>query len=345
MKTIRCLLLIIELSMLAIIGCGGKKNEAPIQKVAVEIAAIVRGDLMVTRTYSGTLEGARQSKIYASIPERVVELPVSEGQFVKKGQAIIMLDKLGVTSRYNQAFAYYQHSKDNYEKMERLYRQQAISEMDYKSAGTAYEVAEADFNAAREAVELSSPIDGIVTDITVNLGQQVPLGVAIATVASTGKMRMTIFLGAAEVNMLAIGKEGKVTIDSNEPVTAVITELASSADPETRLFRVELQMDNPDGILKPGMFARAQIVVADLKQVLVVDNSALFSEEGIAKVYVVQNDTAFARSIEIGPSDGLKTQVISGLEQGLQVVTAGKSALRDRTPVNIAGREKKDVSS
>jgi RND family efflux transporter MFP subunit len=341
MKTIKYLSLISLVVVFLIAGCGEKKkNQNVVQKIAVEIAPVERGDITVVKTYSGTLEGARQSKLYASIPERVVELPVSEGQFVKKGDPIIKLDRLGVNSRYNQAFAYYQNSKDNYEKMRRLYDQQAVSEMDYKSAKTAYEVAEADFNAARGAVELSSPIDGIVTDITVNLGQQAPLGVPIATVASTGKMRVTIYVGASEINTLKVGQEAKVTIDSNDPIIASITERASSADPETRLFRVELEMDNSNGVLKPGMFARAQIVVNNLTQVLNVNNNALFSEEGIAKVYIVKNDTAYARSVEIGLGDGHKTQVISGLDQGQQVIVTGKDVVRDKTPVTISGQEK-----
>jgi len=212
--------------------------------------------------------------------------------------------------------------------------------MDFKGARTAFEVAEADFIAAKGAVELSSPIDGVVTDISVNLGQQAPMGVPIATVAATQKMRMTIYVVAAEINLLKVGQEAKVRIDSGDSLTARITELASSADPETRLFRVELEIDNSSGALKPGMFARAQIVVADLRQTLVVDNSAVFFDEGIPKVYIVQGDTAYARSIELGPGDGRRTQVLSGLEQGQAVVVVGKNNLRDRTPVTVSGQEK-----
>jgi RND family efflux transporter MFP subunit len=341
MNMIKYFSMAIAIAAVMISGCGKKTEKlADIQKVAVQTVPAERADLLVVRSYSGTLEGAKQSKIYAMIPERVVELPVSEGQYVKKGDPIIKLDKAGVNSRYNQAFAAYKHSKDNFEKMDRLYQQQAISEMDFKGAKTAFEVAEADFIAARGTVELSSPIDGVVTDISVNLGQQAPMGVAIATVATTQKMRMTIFVVASEINLLKTGQEAKVTIESGDPITATITELSSSADPETRLFRVELEMENSKGILKPGMFARAQIVVADLRQVLAVDNNAVFFDEGITKVYIVQNDTAFARSIEIGPGDGRKTQVLSGLEPGQPVVVTGKSNLRDRTPVTITGQEK-----
>ncbi len=333
------------LSVAFIAGCGSdEKKNAYIQKVFVEVDRVDYGDITVTKTYSGTLEGAEQSIIYASIPERVVEIPISEGQYVKKGQPVIKLDKSGPASQYNQAFAVYQNARDNYEKMQKLYDQKAISELSYKGAKTSYEVARANFNAAKATVELSSPINGIVTDIAVNLGQQAPLGAPIATVANTDKMRLTLFVGLKEVNKLTGSKLAEVFIDSNEPIPAMIVESSRSADPETRLFRIELEMNNPGDLLKPGMYARARVVVDDLSNVLTISNSAIFSEEGITKTYFVKNDTAFVRTIEIGATDGERSEIISGIKAGQQVVTVGKSSLRDATPVIISEKDAENVS-
>jgi len=328
------------MSLIIIGSCGGDKQEsATVQKVAVEVALVQRGDLSIEKTYSGTLEGAKQSIIYAVIPERVMSIPVTEGSYVEKGQPIILLDKNGVASKYNQANAIYQNTKDNYEKMSRLYEQKAISEMNYKSARMAYEVAKADFEAAQATVELSAPIDGIVTEIAVNLGEQVPLGMPIATVANTNKMRLTVYVGNREIEKLKVGSQARVFIDSNEPILAAIVETSKSADPGTRLFRVELEMANAQGNLKPGMYAKAIIVIDKLTNVLTVDNRAIYSEEGISKAYIVQNDTAYARSIEIGPTDGERTQVLSGLSEGQKTVIVGKSSLRDDIPVILCGRK------
>jgi len=327
-------------------SCGENKQEsAAVQKVAVEVASVQRGDLSIVKTYSGTLEGAKQSIIYAVIPERVMSIPVAEGSYVKKGQPIIMLDKNGVASKYNQAYAVYQNALDNYEKMSRLYEQKAIAEMNYKTAKMAYEIARADFEAAQATVELSAPIDGIVTEIAVNLGEQVPLGVPIATVANTNRMRLTVYAGDKEIEKLKVGDKANIYIDSNEPISAAIVETSISADPETRLFRVELEIANPQGYLKPGMYAKAVIVIDKLTDVLTVDNRAIYSEEGISKAYIVQNDTAYARSIEIGPTDGRQTQVLNGLSEGQKTVVVGKSNLRDNVPVMLSGRkDSTDVS-
>lgn len=330
--------------LLLFTGCGSDKQKVnSVQKVAVEVDIIKTGDITVIKTFSGTLEGAEQSKIYASIPENVVDIPVSEGSYVKKGSPIIILDKNGATSQYNQAYAVYRNAKDNYEKMRNLYEQKAISEMNFKSVRTAYEVAKANFNAAKATVELSSPIDGIVTEIAVNLGQQAPLGMPIATVAKTKKMRLTIFAGLREIAKLTVGQPAKILFDSSDSISAVVAEISQSADPQTRLFRVELEMDNQNGKLKPGMYAKALVVVNNFKDVLTISNRAVFSEDGISKVYLIRNDTAYVKTIAIGASDGRRTQLLSDLPIGQQVVVVGKSALRDATPVLISNKDDENV--
>jgi membrane fusion protein (multidrug efflux system) len=325
---------------LIVIACSSReKQSSPVQKVAVEVDPVRPADIVITKTFSGTIEGARQSKIFATIPERVISIPVAEGDYVTKGQPIIILNKSGVASQYNQAQAVYLNAKDNYEKMENLYQQKAISEVSYKGAKTAYEVAEANFNAAKAAVELSVPIDGIVTDIAVNVGDQAPLGTAIATVANIEKMRLTIFVGLSEVTKIRIGELADVYVDAANPIKAKIIEVSKSADPDTRLFRIELEMANSQGALKPGMYAKALIVLDKLANVMTVDNRAIYSDEGISKVYIVQNDMAYDRSIEIGPTDGERTQVLNGLSEGQKTVVVGKSSLRDAIPVILSGRK------
>lgn len=333
-------ILISGLGLFLIAGCGStEKQTIAIQKVAVEVEPVQKGNITIMKTFTGTLAGAKQSKIYAVIPERVIGLPVSEGNYVESGKPIIILDKGGSASRYNQAQAVFFNARDNYEKMQNLYDQKAISEMAFKNAKTAYEVAEADFNAAKASVELSVTISGIVTDISVNIGDQAPLGIPIATVANIEKMRLTVFIGNSEVVKLKIGRKARVYLDSQNPIDAKIIEISSSADPDTRLFRVELEMDNPDGRLKPGMFAKAEILVEDLTDVLYINNSSIFTEDGIPKAYFIQNDTAYVKSIEIGATDGNNTEVISGLQLGQPVVTVGKSNLRDGVPVILANEK------
>jgi RND family efflux transporter MFP subunit len=324
---------------LMLASCGGKKKELAIEEkpVPVTVAPASISNITVFKIYTGTLEGWRQAKIYASIPEAVVEIPADEGDEVSAGQAIIILDRQGRASQFRQAEAVYQDAKDNFEKMSRLFEQGAISEQMYNNLKTNLDVARANYEAARQQVELTSPISGVLTDVAVNIGQSAPLGAALATVAQVDKMRLTIFVDTRSTSYLRVGQEAQITVEAldNARVEGEITDIARSADPETRLIRVELQIGNSRRRLKPGMFARAEIVVAELNKVLVVPREAVFSAEGIMKVYVVEGDRAKERSIEIGESNLELVQVISGLSENDRVIVLGRNQVSDGSLVKI----------
>lgn len=325
------------LGMLIVAGCGQTEEKVnSVHKIAVEVEPISRGDITIYKAYSGTLEGARQSKVWASISERVIDLPKSEGSYVKAGEPIIVLDKDGAASKYNQARAVYLNSEDNFNKMKNLYELRAISEMDFKAAKTSYEVAQADFQAAKASVELSVPINGIINEIAVNVGDLAPMGMPLATVSNTEKMRLTIHVVVDVMDKLKVGQIAEVSTNSLEPIDAVIAEISRSADPETRLFRIELEMDNHDGLLRPGMYAKARVVVEKRFDVLTINKKAVFSEEGIPKAYYIENDIAYIKTLETGASDGEVIEVLSGLAEGQNVVIVGKSSLRDKAPVMLS---------
>ena len=118
-----------------IVSCGSNKKDSVIAEkpIAVTVAPATTQNIAISKTYTGTLEGSKQAKIYSSIPEAVVELPVHEGSVVQEGQPVIMLDKNGPTSRYKQSEAMYLDAKDNYDKMGELFKQGATELLDLAS--------------------------------------------------------------------------------------------------------------------------------------------------------------------------------------------------------------------
>lgn len=331
---------VLSILALAAVSCGGKKKEMAIEEkpVPVTVAPALISDILISKTYTGTLEGWRQARIYASIPEAVVELPVAEGNNVQAGQPVIVLDKEGRASQLRQGEAIYKDAMDNFQKMSRLYEQGAISEQTYNNLKTGLDVAKANYEAARQQVELTSPISGILTDLTVNIGQYVPLGVPLATIAQVDKMRMTIYVDGRSASFLKNGQPAQITAETlkHTPFEGRVTEVARSADPDTRLYRVELQIENSDHRLTPGMFARANITVEELENILTIPRDAVFTVEGIAKVYTLNGDRAKEQSIELGAANRDRFQVLSGLVQGENVIVLGRSQVEDGTLVKIA---------
>lgn len=335
-------LFLIIMMILVASSCGNKKAgdvEVVGKAIPITVSVAEPGDLAIVKTYSGTLEGAKQAEIVASIHEAVVELPVSEGDRVSAGQVVVMLDKNGLASQYNQANALYLEAKDNYQKMTKLLEQGAISEQTFISARTGFEVAQANFRAASRQVELTSPISGILTELSVNVGEYAPVGVPIATVAQTDKIRLTIFVDSQSSSFIKKGQKASIMVESSansdRDFAGLVTEVSRSADPQTRLFRVEISIDNEGGELAPGMFARAEIVISQLESVLVVPKEAVFSVEGVYKVYRIEGDRAREQSINIGESTFKSVQIMSGLSEGDTVAVIGRNLIENGSLVKI----------
>jgi RND family efflux transporter MFP subunit len=326
---------------LAIASCGGNKQETAVEEkaISVTVAPAAPTDITVSKTYTGTLEGWQQARIYASIPEAVVELPVREGSEVQAGQAVIVLDREGPASQLQQAKAVFQDAEDKFNKMSRLYEQGAISEQAYNSLKTGLDVAHANYEAARQQVELTSPISGVLTDLSVNIGQFVPIGVPLATVAKINEMRLTIYVDGRSASFLKAGQKAQISVQSvggaETNFEGIVREVARSADPETRLFRVEIQIDNRENRLSPGMFARATIVIEKLDKVLAVPKESVFFTEGIPKVYTIKENRAEERSIEVGQSTLDLFQVIAGLAEGDNVIVLGRNQVESGSLVKV----------
>jgi RND family efflux transporter MFP subunit len=340
MKGLRITVLV--LMALTLISCGKKKQAAVVAQkpIPVNVAEVTKATLQINRVYTGTLEGWKQAGIYASIPEAVVELPVKAGATVNAGQTVIVLDREGRASQFRQVKAVYDEAKDNFEKMSRLYDQGAISQQIYNNTKTGYDVARANYESARRQVELTSPISGVLTDLSVNLGQYAPLGMPLATVAQTDKLRLTLFVDDRSVAALKLGQSARISTaaaqEGEVDIEGQIVEISRSADPETKLFRVEVQIENAAKAYSPGTFARATVTVRQLDDVLTVPREAVFFLEGIPKVYTV-DDSSRAREhgVVIGEGTVEKYQIISGLSAGDKVITLGRSQVENGSLVKI----------
>jgi RND family efflux transporter MFP subunit len=328
-------------SIVLVTSCSKNKKQATVEEkpIAVTTAEVQSKNLAIKIDYTGTLEGLKEAKIYSSIPEAVVDLPISQGSVVEAGQAIILLDKNGPTSRFRQSEAAYLEAKDNYEKMGKLFEQGAISQQTYNGIRTAFEIAEANYKSARQQVELTSPIAGVLTDLSVNVGQYAPLGIPLATVAQTDRIRLKIYVDSRGATYIRSGQKATVSVnirgDSLPQFDAIVTDVAKSADPQTRLFKVELQIDNKDRQLRPGMFAKATINVAELSNVLVVPREAVFLVEGVAKVYKLDGNRAREQTVTLGETTSGYYQVTSGLTAGETVIVLGRSQVEDGALIKI----------
>ena len=248
------------------------------------------------------------------------------------------LDKTGPSSNYIQSKSVYQNAEKNFKKMEFLFSEGAISETQFDGARTEYEVARANFEAARQLVELSTPIAGTVTSIDVSPGDYVSPGQQVATVAEITRLRMKLGVSASDIGYFDIGDTVRVIVESVSGVNAYgkVVTVARSADPTTRTFQVEIELNNASHSFTPGMFARADVIIEKFDNIIAVPRPAVISRNNQDYVFTISGDRVKARQVTRGAEFNGSVQIKSGLNVGDTVVTVGQDYLDDGYRIKLA---------
>jgi RND family efflux transporter MFP subunit len=336
------------ISLLLIQACGEKPEETEtkdkttyIDTISVEAQSIERKELALSKTFSGTLEGEEQANIIAKIPERIMKIRVKVGDYVKAGSIMFELEKGGASSQFYQAQAGFLNAQKNFERMQNLLKEGAVSQQAFDGAQTQYEVAKANFDAARSTVEITSPLSGVVTAINVNIGDLANPQMPMATVANIGRMKAKFNVGESDVPSFYVGQSAQIFSEMKPDViqTGKIFQLSKSANIQSRTFEIQAMFSNTqDRWFKPGMFCRVNVNMKTKKDALAIPLAAIIKENNTEGVYLINDNKAYFKTISIGMSDGNLVEVISGLKSGDKIVTLGMNNLKDGTVVIVSNK-------
>lgn len=342
----------IALVVLIVIGVGlrivtrgrGEAVESisDIQKregVPVRVEVATRGTLARTLQFSGTIEGEQQSVIISRLMETVREVPVRVGQRVASGQIVARLDDTNPQAMYRQAKATLDNAKTDYERMQALFNQGAVSRQTLDQAKLGYDVAQSNFAAAGELVDLRSPLSGEVVRVHVRPGEIVTPGMPVVTVAASKETRVTFTVSAEERPLIAPKQAARIHLAQSDTssIPAVVDKVEDAADPQTRLFEVTVTSDNPAGLLRPGVLTAVEVVIEQRTNALSVSNEALLSRRsGEGEIFVAGADQRAARrTVTLGLQTANRVECIAGLNEGDRVVVYGQNRLSDGAPVKI----------
>jgi RND family efflux transporter MFP subunit len=198
--------------------------------------------------------------------------------------------------------------------------------------------------------KITSPYDGVVTFrgfhrgdfiMSRDQGAQTPL----LTVARTDLMRVVVKVADPDVPYVSVGDKATIEIGSipNKQFVGQVSRMADSEDPKQKTMRVEIDLPNPDGLLREGMYGRrTTIELEPASGAMTVPSAALVgsSNGNEGKVYVVRDGKSYLAPIHIGQDNGRQMEVLSGLQPTDEVVVHYNGAIGDGTPVDaIAATE------
>lgn len=206
--------------------------------------------------------------------------------------------------------------------------------------------AQAQMNAAKAhyenaAVQLSyavirSPINGVVADRSVYPGEMPASGTPIVSIVDISQVVARANIPVKEASLIRVGRPARITGPDGD-LAGKVTVVSPAVDPSTTTVEVWVQVPNPGEKLKPGASVRVSIIAETIQDTIVIPAAALLnSDDGGQKVMVITSDNiAHERRVAVGVRQGMRVQIVSGLQEGEQVVTSGGLGLDDKSKVTI----------
>lgn len=269
-------------------------------------------------------------------PGVVTNILVNVGDHVHKGQVLYTTDASSYESQIATVQTQLSLASTVYEKQSRLWKQNIGSEIQYLQAKTNKEAVETQLAQLQNAIELTkckSPIDGIVDDIRVKVGDmaapsQLQPGVRVINNSS---LVIKAKLSDAQIGLLSVGDVVRATFpDIDKTIDTKMTFVGQVVDKQTRTFNVEAKLDNKDVNYKANMIVKLFINDDTEKNVLVVPTNIIqHGDDGKEYVLIADNGVVAKRNVVTGNAYDGKTVIKSGLNKGDKIITFGYSEVVD----------------
>jgi multidrug efflux pump subunit AcrA (membrane-fusion protein) len=184
--------------------------------------------------------------------------------------------------------------------------------------------------------KIRSPISGVVADRSVYAGEMPASGTPIISIVDISQVVARANIPVKEASMIKVGRPARITGPEGD-LAGKVTVVSPAVDPNTTTVEVWVQVANPGEKLKPGASVRVAIIADTIQNTIVIPASALLNaDDGGQKVMVVTSDSkAHERRVSVGIRQGARVQIVSGLQDGEQVVVSGGLGLEDKAKVSI----------
>lgn len=329
-------------------GPGGQgRPSGPPVTVSVEPA----GHRSMSSYYAATasLDPNKEAEVLAQVSGVIQSITAEEGDRVAKGDLLLRIDDREHKFRLAQAQAEADKQQTRFDRMKKMYEGNLLSAEEFDTAKNDLQAAK----AARDLAELelsytrvTAPFTGRVVRRMVDPGQSVNVSTPLFTVADLDRLLARVHVPAKEFRNIKTDQKVQLVLDSSEEVLeGKITLVSPVIDPATGTIKVTVEVSDYPPDIRPGDFAEVRVVTDVHADALTVPRTAVFAEKSEQVLYVAMDSVAVRRVVEVGFGDGEYTEVLSGLEDGEQVVIQGQRSLKDGARIKIMDKMEFDDSA
>ena len=353
-------------------GAGGRAGgpaggRAP---MPVDVATATQTRLSEDTQVVGNLVGNATVQVVPKVGGRLASVRVRIGDTVSQGQVIASIEDQEIREQVRQAEAAFEVSKatirqrqadlkfaqTNLDRAKSLFDRQLVPRQTLDDADARFQAAQAQVELAQAQNQQSSarleelrltlgntiirsPVTGFVGQRFLDVGGFASTNQPVFSVVDIRLVRLVANLVERDVKRVQMGTPAVVEVDAfpGEKFNGRVGRVAPVFDPQTRTAQMEIEVPNPTGRLKPGMYARVDLRVAEKPAALAVPRNAIVEQGGARVVFVVDGQNARLRKVETGIQSPEMIEILAGLREGERVVTTGAGALRDGDRLVLPG--------
>ena len=314
---------------------------------ASDVARAARVDLIAGVPVSGTLDPSLVVRIASPIPEVVEAVFVREGDAVRAGQALARFRTSAAEPAALSAEAQRRLAVSDYERMQNLFKEGAVSQRDVENAEVSLRAAESGEALARKKLNESTvraPASGVISQRAVDSGDRVKDGDLLFQLVNTSELEFAATVPSEYAAEVRVGSAVVLAVSgaTNAGLTGHVSRVNATVDPATRQVKVYVTVANADHRIVGGLFASGRIVLREVKGAVAVPQTAIRRDEG-GKVYVlvVDGGRIGRREVATGATDEQASlvEVTLGLEGGETVIVGPASGLDPGQSVTVTGGE------
>lgn len=308
--------------------------------VPVEVVEIQRGPIESVLRYTTNLEAESEVTVFAEAARRVRQRLVEEGDKVSRGQVLLRLQDDQQRTAVERAQSELAKVKLEFERQQRLFEQQLISEAVFNEASYGLEQAELAYRDAQRELsytEVRAPIGGTITARYVKIGDHISVNQELFDIVDFDSIVALVYVPEKELPRLGVGQEARIAPDaaSGEPRTGSIKRIAPVVDPRSGTIKVTVDVPRSDRLL-PGMYVSVDLVTETRDDAVLVPKKALIYDADQIFLYRVTDDDKVERML-VTPvlEDRDHIQPTNTIQPGDRVVIAGQAGLKDGSTVEV----------
>ena len=288
----------------------------------------------------GTIEPWTRLQLMAKISGSIIEVKVREGEAVKAGQVLALMEPDDYRIALDVARAAHVLAKAEYERTRSMHQTKVVPLASLETTAARLQTAEAELERAQlqlSRCRITAPMDCVVKRLDAKVGLFVSIGDPLAELLQIDRVKAVVGIPESDIDAVRSIDRARVTIQAlgNRQVDGKKYYLAQAPDSGAYLFRLELELDNAEHSFLPGMFFRARIVKHRIEESLSVPLYSVISRNDEQYVFVADGETVRKQPVKLGVIEQWQVQITDGLKPGDQVVVEGHREVENGQQIKV----------